>query len=362
MLSILRRSWLFAFLGLAALVSSARAQYIDFDGLGDYDPDYQFFEPTEPDNYGGYPPPNTGWYGTYQRMYINGTRPRFEPSHTQGDFGWGNKLDIGFMTEGGTGWSFTGMGMGGGVDVNNVVWKPRLAFDPTATTSIPYAPNTATLFDSGNPNYDPRVNQDLMVNSLNSFHFSSWEINRVWRLDPGHHGGIIEPFVGFRYTDMNDHTRRMQQFQVAAAGFEQLVDQQSYFENDMVGGQLGIRLARQTGRLLLSSEFRVMGFANFQHFNQDTYNLTRIYDPTTLPSIAIQEFLTFSNTYGSNEEFVIGGDVRVNASYEITRDIAILGGVQWMGYGKGVGRGPVLNNNTGDFYLFGVTFGVAINR
>lgn len=361
MLSILRRSWLFALLGLAALASSARAQYTDFEHLGDYDPDYQFFEPAEPDNYGGFPPPNTGWYGGYQRMFINGSRPRFEPSHTQGDFGWGNKIDIGYMTEAGHGWSFTGMGMGNGVNVNNVTFKPRLAFDPSQTYYSPYTQNSATLFDQGNPNYDPRIDQDIMVNSLNSFEFSSWEINRVWRLEPGHHGGIIEPFIGFRYSNLDDHTQRMDQFQIAAAGFEQHVNQQSYFENNMWGGQIGIRLARQTGRLLLGSEFRVMGFANFQHFNQDTYTVTRLY-ANPLPSLHTQEFLQFTNTYGSNEEFVIGGDVRVTASYEVTRDIAAQVGVQWMGYGKGVGRGPVLNNNTGDFYLFGITAGVTVNR
>jgi hypothetical protein len=361
MLSILRRSWLFALLGLAALASNARAQYTDFEQLGDYDPDYQFFEPTEPDNYGGFPPPNTGWYGSYQRLYINGSRQRFEQSHTQGDFGWGNRLDIGYMTESGSGLSFSGMGMGSGVNVNNIVFKPRLAYDPTATYASPFTQNNATSFDQGNPNFDPRIDQDMIVNSLNSFEFSSWEINKVWRLDPGHHGGIIEPFIGFRYSNLDDHTRRMQQFQVAAALFEQVTDQQSYYENNMWGGQIGVRLARQRGRLMLGGELRVMGFANFQHFNQDTYTLTRLYT-APIPSTATQEFLEFTNTYGSGEEFVIGGDVRVNASYEITRDIAAQVGVQWMGFGKGIARGPVLQNNTGDFYLFGVSAGVSINR
>jgi hypothetical protein len=187
-------------------------------------------------------------------------------------------------------------------------------------------------------------------------------VNRVWRLDMTHRGGIIEPFVGFRYADFDDHTRRMNQIQIAAAGFEQLTDQQSYFENSMWGGQIGVRLARQTGRLHLSTELRVMAMANFQHFNQDNYTATRIYDPTALPSLHEQEFLQFTNIYGSNEEFVIGGDVRLNAAYEVTRDIAIQGGIQWLGLGKGVGRGPIMAQNTGDFYLFGVSFGVSINR
>lgn len=365
MLSILRRSWLFALLGLAALASSARAEeeYIPFDSLQDYDTDYQFFEPAEPDSYGGLPPPNTGWYGSYQRMYINGSRPRFQTNHTQGDFGWGNRLDIGYMTETGNGWSFSGMGMGGGVDVNFTTFKPRLAFDPTAVTSLPFTPNNPATpaFDQPSGLYDPRINQDFMVDSLNSFTFSSWELNRTWRLEPLHNGVIVEPFMGMRFASMKDHTRRMQQFQVAAALFEQLIDQQSYYENSMWGGQVGVRLARQNGRLLVGTELRLMTMANFQHFNQDTFTTTRLY-PTPLPQIHVLEFLEYTNTYGSGEEFVIGGDVRVNASYEITRDIAIQGGVQWMGFGKGIARGPVLQNNTGDFYLFGVTFGVSINR
>jgi hypothetical protein len=362
MLSILRRSWLFAFLGLAALSLSARAQeVIEFDGIGDYDTDYQFFEPWEVDDYGGYPPPNTGWFGHYDRVYLNGTRPRFEPSHTQGDFGWGNQIEIGYMTEGGHGWMASALTMGGGVDVVNATYKPQLAFDPTATYANPYTQNADGTFDQANVAYDPRINQDLVINSLNSFRFSSFELNRVWRLAPGHHGGIIEPFAGFRYADMDDHTRRMDQFQVSAAGFEQLSDQQSYWENSMWGGQVGVRLARQTGRLLVGTEIRVMGFANFQHFEQSNYFLTRIYT-NPLPADPTQEFLEYTNTYGSNEEFVIGGDVRVNAAYDITRDIAIHGGLQWMGFGKGIARGNALQNNTGDFYLFGLTFGVSLNR
>jgi hypothetical protein len=361
MLSILRRSWLFALMGLAAVASSARAQYTEFEGPGDFDTDYQFFERAEADDYGGFPPPNTGWYGQYNRVYLNGTRPRFEPSHTQGDFGWGNQLDIGFMTESGHGWNFSGMGMGGGVNVVNATYKPRLAFDPSDTTSNPFTPNSSTSFDQGNVNFDPRINQDLIIDTLNSFQFSTWEINRVWRLDMTHNGFIVEPFAGFRYADMNDHTRRMDQFQIAAAGFEQVVDQQSYWENAMWGGQLGVRVAKKTGRLQLGGEFRVMGFANFQHFNQDTYTLTRLY-ANPLPSLQTQEFLLFTNTYGSNEEFVMGGDVRLSAAYEITRDIAIRGGMQWMGFGKGIARGPIFAQNTGDFYLFGVTMGVEINR
>lgn len=364
MLSILRRSWLFALLGLAALASSARAQYTEFEAPTDFDTDYQFFEPAEADDYGGFPPPNTGWYGKYDRMFMNTTRPRFEPSHTQGDFGWGNRLDVGFMTEQNTGWSFSGMRMGDGLNVTKDTFVPRLSFNPTATSSIPFTPNSATSFDQGNPNFDPRVNQDLLVNSLNSVRFSTFEVNRVWRLDMTHRGGIIEPFIGFRYADVNDRTRRMNQFQIAAAGFEQLTDQTSYWQNSMFGGQIGVRLARQLGRWNVASELRLAGYANFQHFNQDNYQTTRLYTtaPITAPTAIAQEFVTFNNVYGSNEEFVIGGDVRVNASYEITRDIAANVGAQWIGLGKGIARGPVLNNNTGDIYMAGVSFGVSINR
>ncbi len=361
MLSILRRSWLFALMGLAALASSARAQYTEFEAPTDFDTDYQFFEPTEADDYGGFPAPNTGWYGKYDRMFMNTTRPRFEQSHTNGDFGWGNRLDVGYMTEQNTGVFASWMRMGDGLDVNNAVFKPTLAFNPSATSSIPFTPNSATSFDQGNINFDPRVNQDLIVNSLNSVRFSTFEINRVWRLDMTHRGGIIEPFIGFRYADVTDHTRRMNQFQIAAAGFEQLTDQQSYWQNSMFGGQVGVRLARQVGRWNFGSELRLAGYANFQHFNQDSYVTTRIYTGV-LPTPPAQEFLQFTNTYGSNEEFVIGGDVRVNASYEITRDIAANVGFQYIGLGKGIARGPVLQNNTGDIYMAGISFGVSINR
>ena len=72
-----------------------------------FNPDFQFFAPAEVDTFGGGPEPHTGWFATYDRARIWVSRPDFEPSYTEGDFTWGNRFDVGYMTEEDHGWLFS---------------------------------------------------------------------------------------------------------------------------------------------------------------------------------------------------------------------------------------------------------------
>ncbi|MEZ6075370.1 MAG: hypothetical protein R3C56_06780 [Pirellulaceae bacterium] len=47
---------------------------------------------------------NTGWFATYDRTHLWVSRPATEASANTGDFGWGNRFDVGFMTTERTGW------------------------------------------------------------------------------------------------------------------------------------------------------------------------------------------------------------------------------------------------------------------
>src|SRR3954454_6743472 len=67
---------------------------------GYFNPDFQFFAPAEVDDFGGEEKPNTGIYVTFDRTYVNVSRPidRFSfGSGNQGDFTWGNRMEIGYM-------------------------------------------------------------------------------------------------------------------------------------------------------------------------------------------------------------------------------------------------------------------------
>ena len=78
-----------------------------------FDPDFQFFAPAELGDFGNPPDPNTGWFGAYNRLYIYVTRPELEQSATSGDFTWGHRYDLGYMTEEDRGWWFTYMSVHG---------------------------------------------------------------------------------------------------------------------------------------------------------------------------------------------------------------------------------------------------------
>jgi hypothetical protein len=107
-------------LALAVLMlhaSSVQAQrnheFTPFIDPLEFNPDFQFFAPADLGNFGKPPPPKTGWFGAYNRMYIYVTRPELEESATSGDFGWGNRYDIGYMTDDNTGWWFSGIRING---------------------------------------------------------------------------------------------------------------------------------------------------------------------------------------------------------------------------------------------------------
>src|SRR5688572_7199506 len=100
-------AWLAALLAVLGMAAEASAQhYQPFIDPGYFNPDFQFFAPAEVSAYSGGEPPNTGFYCDYDRVYINITRPDNEPSlfsQHQGDFTWGNRWELGYMTEDDTG-------------------------------------------------------------------------------------------------------------------------------------------------------------------------------------------------------------------------------------------------------------------
>ena len=42
------------------------------------------------------------------------------------------------------------------------------------------------------------------VNWVNDFDYDSYELNKTWRLEPYHYGGILEPLVGMRWIRIHD--------------------------------------------------------------------------------------------------------------------------------------------------------------
>ena len=101
--------WLAALVAVMGLAGTAQAEHFDpFIEPGYFgQPDFQYFAPAEVGDFGGEEPPNTGIYFDYDRTYVNVTRPEglaSLDSGFDGDFTWGNRWEIGFMTEEHSGW------------------------------------------------------------------------------------------------------------------------------------------------------------------------------------------------------------------------------------------------------------------
>ncbi|HUE70486.1 MAG TPA: hypothetical protein VMP01_06305 [Pirellulaceae bacterium] len=398
-------SWLAALLAAVSLTATAQAQdfanqyrelpatspefhnrlnpFIEFD---EFDPDLQFFAPAEVTDFGGGEPPNTGFYVTYDRMYINASRPEGDPSFDDvgdGDFGWGNRWDVGYMTADHVGWGASIWHLNGPNELLSV-WQERLGrFNED---DFPLGSGEEPVLNNRNDG-SQLARVYLVADSLNVIKVTNFELNRTWRRKQFHNGAVLEPFIGLRYMLIRDFGRadNYHRYDEDAVGnpiigpeifegpWEQYQTHRNVFENSMLGGQLGLRLFKQSGHWLLSGEFRAIALQNWQFLarHRDT-TLTRVDDFNTggLPEIIIEERFLQSTDFS---EFVWGGEIRGEAAYELTRDISLRFGFFMMNLGQGIGRSNVIRpfpfadtalvaKNEQDLFLGGLTFGFTVNR
>jgi hypothetical protein len=356
-----------------------------------FDPDLQFFAPAEVSDFGGGEPPNTGFYFTYDRMYINASRPDGDPSFDDvgdGDFGWGNRCDFGYMTCDCLGWGSSIWHLDGPNELLGVVQERLGRFNED--DSPPGSGEEPVLNNRNDGSSLARTY--LVADSLNTIKVSSFELNRTWRRKQFHNGAVLEPFIGLRYMTIKDHARadNYHRFAEDADGnpvggpdilgpeifegpWEMYQTHRNTFENSMLGGQLGVRLFKQSGHWLISGEFRAVAMQNWQFLyeHRDT-TLTRVDDFNTggLPEIIIEQRRLESTDFA---EFVWGGEIRGEAAYELTRDVSLRFGFFLMDLGQGIGRSNVFlpfpdsdtrleAKNEQDLFLGGLTFGVTVNR
>ncbi len=390
-------SWLAGTVAVLVFVSSARAQhYQPFIEPGYFDYDLQFFAPaSDIDTYGGTPVLRTGWFGSYNRMYIGVSRPDYVESYDLMDLTWGNRWDLGYMTEDDHGWLFNFTSIDGPNEAE-VVHQQRLnrlneddegrppPDDGTGTDDDDAVEPVSDRNDRGPPNRERFYD---ITNTLNGGNYNSLEINKLFRTDPLMHGGILEPFFGFRYVRFRD-VYIEQDYQVydddglqpvwpplppivadppppidyRDSTIEQLFSNNYELDNQMIGGQLGLRWLRRTSRWNLSSEFRAFAFQNFQHLTQK-YDVTRTYYDGQGSGSEVEAILNYEAQQDwHTTETVVGTDIRAEAAYEVTRDISLTVGMQFLGFFTGIGRGPNILENSEELVMVGTTFGIIWNR
>jgi len=346
-----------------------------------FQPDFQFFAPAEFNEYGGEPQPNTGWFLTYDRMYLYMSRPKQEQSYTEGDFTWGNRFDVGYMTEEDHGWLFTGINIGSPNSGDFVTverlnrWVPL--FDDGGgggddATSAPIFPAA----DRDDPFTLERTYE--VGQSLNFARYNGFELNKTFRLEPLHKGSILEPILGFRYHIFRDYTRRntYERFlddgtpvpdipnpdvALEDATVERFTSNQWGFTNHLVGGQLGVRWYKKQTRWVLNGEFRAFAAQNFQSMYAQQKTTTTVGEVGT-ETDTIMELRQLTKSYDHSQEFVFGFDVRAEAAYELTRDVALRFGCNFTEFGRGIGRGNNFSDNSQDLQMVAFTFGFTVNR
>lgn len=372
---------LVAILALAAIPSTVRGQaWHPFADPMEFDPDWQFFAPVDADYLEELAPRkrvNVGWFGTYDRGYTLVSRSNEEGGG--GDFTWTNRYEVGMMNQKNSGWLFTHKHMGG-PNVYERVYQPRINEVNTADNGI-IADSTNPLFPSHERNdaiFEERAYN--LGDSLNVAAYSSFEINKTFRMEPYRYGGIMEPLVGLRYSSFRDYSLNQAYetslFQIStgtnAATFltESLTTAEWRIDNRMFGGQLGFRYFNHAGRWTLSTELRALALANFRREARRFFTTTTQYAGVAESSDVVAERTTYpvlvipKQTTG----FVPGFEVRAEAAYKVTKYVDLRFGVDFIDLATNIRRGAVLNGpqfgvaGNNSVQMTGFTFGVALNR
>lgn len=347
----------------------------------EFDPDWQFFAPVDVELLMEKSPrkrAHEGWFATYDRTYLWTSRPETEQSKADGDFGWGNRYDVGFMTSRNTGWlaSFRSMG---GPNVYDRIYQERInRFNPDDVGDPVTAP-VQPFIDANDPQLGTRAY--VLGDSLNVFGLTNFELNKTWRLEPYRYGGILEPLVGFKYSTLKDFAMNQSYSRsillITEPGaittdtqLETLVSNETRIENQMVGGQFGARYFTHYERWTVSGELRTFAMANFQnrHYAQRVFITEYDGEPDIGVEVVATDYTSGSGfAHSTNTEFVFGFEARAEAAYQLTKYIGLRGGIDVIDFADGIWRGANpgfgdVNAHDQDVQLAGFTMGIEINR
>jgi hypothetical protein len=272
--------------------------------LNYFEPDFQFFAPADVSTFGGYPEPAVGFFFSYDRLYWNVQRSETSDAPYEGDFSWGNRVDFGYMMDTDHGWHLGAFHLGG----------PNLFVDDE---------------------------------TVNISRFEGVEVNKTFRWKPVHKNYIIEPMLGVRFIKFIDRDPEFIEVPNPDPTLPPLVVllAENEVENNILGGQLGMRVHHQTERWIFAVESKILPAMNWQFY------------PTT-----------------DYPEFTVFGQIRFQSTYRLTRDISIGSGVDLMYFGQGIARGREtgidfsgdrvvqLPSNDQDVFIGGFSMLFQINR
>ncbi len=359
-------------------------EYVPFADPFAFDPDFRWFEPVYNMDLAEMKAKKraaTGWFATYDRLALYVSRPEVDEAGTSEyllDRGWGYRYEIGYMLPGeDNGWLFnwTRNTVREAFSVRqerlNRFIDPEDGFDPVAP------PFGVAVRQEEDNNYGYNFRFYDVADSENYVSYNSYELNKTWRLEPYHYGGILEPMVGVRWMRVDDFNFFMDYQSsednppLVGPNFtdaEQLTTAIALTENEMFGGQLGFRYYKFRDRFTFNSNVKVFFGGNWQNSRQLITTELTTYDGAGVDSNVDRIVSSSTEPINSrNEEFFFGFDVRGEVGYQLTRMISVRGGVQLIDIAKGVWRGGdgiVIEGgrNDQDLLMVGATFGINLNH
>ncbi len=376
---------------LGGAPASHAQEYVPVADPFAFDPDFRWFEPVYDMDLADMKPKKrapTGWFSTYDRLNLYGSRPELsEPgiSETLLDNGWGHRYEIGFMLPGKkSGWLFNWTTSR--VGAVKTVRRERLNRINTdqlgggggggqgGTVGPPFG-EIVRQVEQNNRGHNFRFYD--IADTENSFHYKSYELNKTWRMEPYHYGGILEPMVGLRWMRFRDingfqvYNSALDTDQVPYLVFpnaERIITNSAVTRNEMFGGQLGFRYFKYRDRFTFRGDFRAFFGGNWQSSRaQQTEEITSYDGIGTGSNVDFIIDRATDPIYSRNEEFFVGFDVRGEVGYQLTKMISVRAGFQLIDIARGLWRGGdgqfvAGGDNDQDVLLVGGTFGINLNH
>lgn len=288
--------------------------------------------------------PNTGFFFTIDKTFTHVSRSdRNGTSRTDvpvgGDWNWGERYQLGYVTKEDAGWTASYQRTEGTYYQGAALDEPLRFIGFTPVTGLTNAGEQQDgfgprLVDFGDMSFDGEQNLQVTFGTADSFtnQFHIGELNRVFR-QALKNGDTFEPYIGGRFTNVNDASRQdtvLQQLNDDGTG-DPLLDQVGHrfrqtVSNNAIGLQLGGRHVRRRGRWTISTDGSLS-----TSYNQQRYTTTDIFFIDAERNEIVESFV-------EENSFVPTLDLDLGFSFNITRDITIRGGAQFIYLWQGIAR------------------------
>ncbi len=272
-----------------------------------------------------------------------------------------------------------------------------IVFADDDTWGVPSGGRLEGPVEDGGPNVNlPMITDELFITS--KVEHWSVELMFISRSRPFHRGGYMEVFAGVRYMEFDDdmfnidarvrstevaeEDEEPEPAQITAADRARNILADSNWntsaQNHIIGPQVGVRLFRKRGRLMVSTEGRFFAGFNSQNLHQVGTLGTELLTPVDERGLGEPaQMLTTDFDYVSYlHQWSPAIEIRAEARYQLTRSVSVRAG--WTGiWMEGIARasglvdyslrqdsvmGLLVDNNRQNVFVHGLTLGIDVNR